>query len=375
LLTLVGAAAMKRVRWLPWRSLLAGTVVVLALAVVLRTGPEGTERTGPSAIGSARPPSSSTPPASIAPAATALGRSSAASARPTAGSAAVTARLHPWTATIPTGTGTIEEVALPAPWIAGHVSQAHLFVYLPAGYRTTARRYPVLYAVPWDLTEWESNSRIVELLNALVHNGTIPPMLVIFVDLSGSPFPNSECAGSANGLEHADTYASMTVVAWVDRHLRTIADPRARTLFGFSQGGFCAMNLLLRHPDVFANAIAFSGYYVAGLRSSQTVNAWQPWGKDAALIAANSPLVVAKQLSATIRQRLFIVLSAAPTEPIYGPQATALAAELQTEGYGTDLLWTPLGHRWKAVQAEVPVALAAVAARQAANGVFGTTHP
>lgn len=283
--------------------------------------------------------------------------------------ATVTAAVH----------GTIATADLPAPWGFGRVLLAHLDVYLPAGYAASGLRYPVVYAVPWNLRIWEAYGQVVRVLDQAVHAGLIPPEIVVFVDLSGGPYPTSECADSAGGLQRADSYVAHTVVHWVDQHLRTLDRPAARTLLGFSQGGFCAANLLLRHTDIFANAVAFDGYYLAGIRSAETATARFPWGNDPTLVAANSPLLTVDHVAPSTRNQLFLVLSANPNEPLYGPQATIFAARLALDGVPLQTLWSPLGHRWKAVRLLLPAALAAVAAhrlgRQDRRPDAGTGRP
>ncbi len=275
-----------------------------------------------------------------------------------------------WKATAPAGHGTVQLFSFPSPWVGGNYTQSRVWVYLPAGYATSPQRYPTVYLVPWDLAHWELGAHLTTTLDTLISKGSIPPMIVVFMDLNGGPFPNSECANSFDGRQHADTYVSDTVVQWVDTHFRTIASAAARTIMGFSQGAFCAANLQMRHPDVFANAISFSGYFVAGFRSGDTVNAWRPWGNDPTTIAANSPVKVAAALPQTERQKLFVVLSADPSEKLYGSQAVAYASVLQKNGYATDLLWNSLGHAWVEVRTELPQALQAVAERMVATGVL-----
>jgi enterochelin esterase-like enzyme len=145
----------------------------------------------------------------------------------------------------------------------------------------------------------------------------------------------------------------------------------ARTLVGFSQGGYCGPMLLLRHPDLFSSAIAFSGYYEAGIRNAAAPNAWRPFANDHALMAATSPLSIVDKVAASVRRQLFVILSANPNEVFYGPQYHAFVARLQADGVPTGLMPTNRGHAWAAVRAQLPTALELVAAHQAAAGVFG----
>ncbi len=282
----------------------------------------------------------------------------------------VLASTEPWRVSVPTGQGRIVSFTLPSPWTE-RSRLSTVWIYLPPGYGGAGHRYPVIYTVPWDLTHWAMGIHVIGLLDQAIASGELPPSIVAFVDLAGGPFPNSECADSYDGREHADTYVSATVVRAVDSRFRTIADPRARTIAGFSQGGFCAANLLLRHPDVFRQAVIFSGYFVAGLRSGETVNAWMPFGRVPALIAANSPLQTAGRLPPAVRSQLFVVLSAQPNTGVFGQQASQFASVLTRGGYPADFLWNQFGHAWKAVRLEFIPALHAVAEREVETGVLG----
>jgi enterochelin esterase-like enzyme len=285
---------------------------------------------------------------------------------------ATLSKTRPWTAWRPTGTGTVTTVTLPAPWVGGTYSTATLEVYLPPGYGQGNRAYPTVYEVPWDIEPWSEAIHVQGLLDSLIDSASIPAEVVVFVSEKGGPFPDAECVNSHDGREWYERYLTDTVVPYVDSHFRTLPAAAARTLVGFSQGGYCGPMLLLRHPDLFASAIAFSGYYEAGIRDAAAPNAWRPFANDRALIAATSPLSIVQKVAPSLRRQLFVVLSANPNEVFYGPQYHAFVAVLQAAGVPTGLMPTNRGHAWAAVRGQLPTALQLVAAHQAAEGVFGT---
>ena len=336
-------------------------------------GPSGSSAPGALAGsgGSARtgvPGGSGSSPGTVGPGGAGAAPGSAALGIVSAGAIAST---QPWLASRPSGQGQVVSFTLPSPWRGSSQTTSPVWIYLPPGYASGVQRYPVIYTVPWDLTHWTMGIHVTALLDQAITAGTLPPSIVAFVDLAGGPFPNSECANSYDGREWTDTYVASTVVRYVDSHYRTIADPRARTIAGYSQGGFCAANLLLRHPDVFRQAVIFAGYFEAGLSSGETVNAWMPFGHVASVIAANSPMETADTLPSTVRSQLFVVLSAQPGLGVFGAQASQFATVLSRAGYPTDFLWNQLGHAWKAVRQEFIPALLAVAEREVRTGVLG----
>jgi enterochelin esterase-like enzyme len=282
----------------------------------------------------------------------------------------VLSNARPWLAWQPSGPVSTVQVALPAPWKGGTSSTDQVSVVLPPGYSTNARRYPVLYVVPWNFRAWVTSAEFPSQLTLLTDSGRIPSEIVVFIPDYGAPYPDSECVNSTDGQEWLETFITSTVVRYVDTHFRTIATPDARAILGFSQGGFCAPMLALRHPDVFRTAISFSGYYEAGVRSGQTPNAWRPFGGDASVEAQYSPLRLASTLPPALRASMFFELSAAPNGPFYGPQYVAFARVLHAGGIAVALFPTSLGHSWAAVRAQLPEVLATLGEREAALDVF-----
>ena len=278
---------------------------------------------------------------------------------------------RPWTAWQPTGTGTVDSIQLAAPWTGGSASHVTLDVYLPPGYAAGTRAYPVVYELTAPLAgPWTAAIHITDVLDTLIDSAAMPASIVAFVGMGGGPFPSSECVDSLDHRQWLDTYLARTVVSYVDGQYRTIAKPAARSLLGFSQGGYCAPMLAMRHPNLFGTAMAISGYFEAGIRSSETPNAWRPFGGDAQSEAAHSPLRLAAGLPAPARASLFFEVAARPGEAFFGPQYAAFAAVLHDAGIAVALFPSALGHSWQEVRSELPSMLEVLGQRENALGVF-----
>ena len=292
---------------------------------------------------------------------------------PVAGSfvtAGALSTAHPWSTHPPTGGGRVYSVNLPAPWIGGLTDHATIDIYLPPGYDSSLERYPVIYEPHQPEWAWQRGMRFTSIVDDLIRTGTIPPEIVVFIDQYGGPYADTECADSWDGKEWFDRYLGQTVPAWVDANLRTIATPAARTLFGFSSGGYCAAAGLTHHPDVFDTAIIFSGYFVSGIHTTTTPVAYLPFNNDPAREAAQSPINIVPTLPADVRSRLFVAFSADPANAFYGAQITAFAHVLDASGASVAILPTPLGHSWAAVREQVPAVLTILAERQVTLGMF-----
>jgi enterochelin esterase-like enzyme len=156
-------------------------------------------------------------------------------------------------------------------------------------------------------------------------------------------------------------------VPWVDAHYRTIQTPQARGIMGMSQGGFCAANLMLRHPNLFSAAISFSGYFHAGAPGG---NSLLPFGGDQALMDQFSPDLLAGQLDLETRQELFFVLVAQPAQALYGPEAARFDELLSSEGYKHIKIDDSNPHGWVQVRSTFPTVMAAWAGHLVEQGVF-----
>jgi S-formylglutathione hydrolase len=73
-----------------------------------------------------------------------------------------------------------------------------------------------------------------------------------FTRYAGSFYSSSMATGDW------ETFVSKELVAYIDKNYRTIAHARSRGLFGHSMGGYGAIRIGMRHPDVFSAVYAMS---------------------------------------------------------------------------------------------------------------------
>ncbi len=276
----------------------------------------------------------------------------------------------PWLAWRPSGRGTVWVADLPAPWNDASATTEDIAVYTPPGYDPGgSRRYPTLYEAPFNFSLWDSSMSFKVNMDSLIDRGTIPPMIAVLVNAWRAPIFDTECANSVDGRQWMDTFISKTVVSFVDRNYRTDARPEARGVFGFSQGGYCAAILALRHPDVFTTSIPFSGYFRAGDGDSSST---LPFGGDPAALAAASPILIAPRLTSDERAKLYFIVVAKPTEPLLGVDAKEFEQVLNSAGYDYAALDSTLGHSWEQVRRELSGAFRTWGLHMVKLGVFAT---
>ncbi|GAA4210651.1 alpha/beta hydrolase [Actinocatenispora rupis] len=138
-----------------------------------------------------------------------------------------------------------------------------VYLYLPPGYRSGATlRYPVLYLYggwPGRSTDWLAAGRLPEMMDALIAQHRIQPMIVVMPDTTLGGFRDTECLDAVGG-PRLESFLTGPLVKYVDSHFRTVADRSGRALGGMSSGGFCALNLGLHHTGQVGAIAALEPY-------------------------------------------------------------------------------------------------------------------
>ena len=135
-------------------------------------------------------------------------------------------------------------------------------VYLPPSYSTTERRYPTIYWLPGfagtalgALNDDPWLPSLPEAMDGALAQGAPEAILVVvdgFTRFGGSQYLNSP----ANG--RYEDYVVQDVVGHVDAHYRTLPHAESRGIAGKSSGGYGALVLGMRHPEVFGAISAHS---------------------------------------------------------------------------------------------------------------------
>ena len=132
----------------------------------------------------------------------------------------------------------------------------HFSVILPKGYHDTKKSYPVVYLLHGlgdDETSWLEYGQISQYADKSVETDETVPMIFVM--------PEAFRTYYVNDFKGSFLYQDMFVkelVPYIDSLFRTKADRQHRALMGYSMGGFGALNLHLKHPDVFGSAVPLS---------------------------------------------------------------------------------------------------------------------
>jgi enterochelin esterase-like enzyme len=145
---------------------------------------------------------------------------------------------------------------------ANYTSQAlhgngSFLVYLPPGYASTTRHYPVLYLLHGDDQSAAAFLQIglQSALDRLLARHAIPPLIAVMIQ--GARGPNN---WRDEGRWRYESYV-LEAQELVDRMLPTIAARGARAIVGDSMGGYGAMNVALSNPERFAVVESWLGFF------------------------------------------------------------------------------------------------------------------
>ena len=163
--------------------------------------------------------------------------------------------------------------------LLGDSATRDLTIYLPPSYDTSDMRYPVAYYLPgWGNTtfdpSWDdpfvSSDDVPEggldsMFDDMIAVGDMKEMIIVIPEgdnkYGGAMYTNSEVTGN-----HED-YIVQDVVSYIDAHYRTSPNRNSRAIAGHSMGGYGAMKLAMKHPDVFGTVAAHVPFlYFEGLK-------------------------------------------------------------------------------------------------------------
>lgn len=148
--------------------------------------------------------------------------------------------------------------------LEGNPADPDVSIYLPPSYKKDSkRRFPVVYLLhgftdsdaQWYgfVKHWINLPVIVDKVFAA---GQAQEMIIVTPNAltrsGGSYYSNSITAGNW------EDFVSKELVSYIDQHYRTIAKPASRGLAGHSMGGYGAMRIGEKHPEIFSGIYLLS---------------------------------------------------------------------------------------------------------------------
>lgn len=150
-----------------------------------------------------------------------------------------------------------------------------IWIYLPPGYSSSKKRYPVIYLQDGQnvfdqyTAAYDEEWGVDESLDSLISEG-VPPCIVVGIDNGGDKRMNEynpykftwkDSASSKTFLPEGDEYLAFivrTLKPYIDKRYRTKTGKENTTIAGASMGGLISYYAILKYPKVFGNAGIFS---------------------------------------------------------------------------------------------------------------------
>jgi Putative esterase len=132
-------------------------------------------------------------------------------------------------------------------------TERNIKIYLPPGYETSGKRYPVLYYLHNFFSDNEKlfvDGQVVKLIERAFAEGVIKDLILVAADYStasiGSIYENSPVSG--RWLD----FTTNELVPLIDSQFRTIPNRNSRAVAGDFFGGRGALKLAMVHPEIFS---------------------------------------------------------------------------------------------------------------------------
>jgi enterochelin esterase-like enzyme len=238
-------------------------------------------------------------------------------------------------------------------------------IYVPPGYETTRRTYPVVYLLHdagEDDTAWIHFGEVAQVLDKAIGAQELAPMLVVL--------PDGLKCGYVNGPEGRwEDYFLQEFMPYIESRFRVRPLPRARALAGQAQGGRGALRFALKRPDLFGACAALGATLapkaeIPALPDTLWGTGFGPFGaglKGAARLSpdflAASPLALAEAARPEELARVHWYLACGDRDPLLSG-TLELHHLLRAKGTPAALRVGPGGRSWSSWRSGLGPALA-----------------
>lgn len=131
-------------------------------------------------------------------------------------------------------------------------------IYLPPGYETSERSYPVLYLLHGggdDQTGWVQFGEVEHIADKAINEGTATPMIIVMPDA------DTGRRGYFNNVNNEWRYEDFffeELMPYVEQKYRIKTNKRFRAVAGLSMGGGGSFFYAMHHPELFSSACPLS---------------------------------------------------------------------------------------------------------------------
>jgi S-formylglutathione hydrolase FrmB len=238
---------------------------------------------------------------------------------------------------------------------------------IPPGYDADkTRRYPVLYLLHGlgDNEQMLLRSGGFDMVQDLWENHSIGDYLIVTPNGGQTFYINSR-----DGRVRYEDFLVREFMPYIESHYRVRADRAHRAVGGISMGGYGALRLAFRHPDLFSSVVAHSAALIQSKDlPGLNLNGRAPVPEDIRLMGnlfgdpfdrayyeRNSPLVLAR--AANLSGLKIYFDCGAQDDYGFNVGAQALDETLTARHVSHEFHLYPGGHSWEYFAAHLPASL------------------
>jgi S-formylglutathione hydrolase FrmB len=167
--------------------------------------------------------------------------------------------------------GTVKFDSINSAALANNITKENpkreISIYLPPNYANSTKRYPVLYLLHGFVDDHlnfvddtQAYYNIQSLMDFGISAHRFGEMIIVTPNEKttwlGSFYVNSVATGNW------EDFTAKELVNYIDTNYRTIPKPESRAIAGHSMGGYGAITLAMKHPDIFSVAYAMNGGFI-----------------------------------------------------------------------------------------------------------------
>ena len=229
-------------------------------------------------------------------------------------------------------------------------TQASYLIYLPSDYeKKPEKRFPVLYWLHGGAGSQREGGWMVQQIDAEIRAGKLPPFIVVLVQ----GLPDVRYINSKDGTRPVENVIIRDLIPHIDATYRTTATRQGRAIEGMSMGGFGALRLGFKYPELFGAVSALAPSIKPMQQEPEVV--LEPFGNDQAYWDALGPWNIVKEHAAEIRGRTHVRLLVGDQDPLLEP-VTAYHALLTSLGIEHSFAVVPgAHHRYDEIISKNPV--------------------
>lgn len=141
-------------------------------------------------------------------------------------------------------------------------------LYLPKGYESSERRYPVLYLLhgggdhPSRHRSWIQSVEMQRITDKAIDEGTAAPMIIVMPDAEMTYYMNN-----VSGKYQFEDFFIKELIPYIEKNYRCLAEKNYRTIGGLSMGGYGSLLYSMHHPELFSACAVMS----AGIRTDEQI--------------------------------------------------------------------------------------------------------